>query len=168
MRKGLREFWRRLGRVERAFLFLAAIFVLLKVFGVSPDWQIFTALAAFVVGIVCLVRLASLVLRKAIWRLRNRLIVAYLFIAVVPIVLILTMAYVAGYVLVGQMAAYFVRTSLSAKENGLLRQAEQFVPGGFGAPAQGSRGASAGRYPNSGPGCGRSPTRRLSGSPSCR
>ena len=90
---------------------MAAFFVLLRASGVSPDWQIVTALAAFVLGIVCLVRLASRLMRKLIWRLRNRLIVAYLFIAVVPIVLILTLAYAAGYVLVGQVAAYFVRTA---------------------------------------------------------
>ena len=129
MRKGLREFWRRLGRVEQAFLFLAAIFVLLEVSGVSPDGQVLTALAALVVGIVCLVRLGSRLLRKAIWRLRNRLIVAYVFIAVVPIALILTLAYAAGWTLVGQVAAYFVRTALSNRENGLLRQTEFLVPG---------------------------------------
>jgi sigma-B regulation protein RsbU (phosphoserine phosphatase) len=155
MRKGLREFWRRLGRVEKAFLFVAAIFVLLKLTGVSPDWQIVTALAALVLGIICLVRLASRAMRKVIWRLRNRLIVAYLFIAVVPIALILTLAYAAGYVFVGQVAAYFVRTALSNRENSLLRQTEYLVPGGFGDAAPGGRGGNATPGGRGGPGGGR-------------
>ncbi len=164
MRKGLREFWRRLGRVEKAFLFVAAFFVLLRASGVSPDWQIVTALAALVLGIVCFVRLASRLMRKLIWRLRNRLIVAYLFIAVVPIALILTLAYAAGWTLVGQVAAYFVRTALSVRESSLLRQTEFLVPGGLGdatpggrsgAPApNGGRGPGGGRFPGSGRGFG--------------
>src|ERR1035437_5682263 len=169
MRKGYRELWRRLGRVEKAFLFLAAIFVLLWVSGVSPTWQIITALAGFILGIVCLVRLASRVMRKVIWRLRNRLIVAYLFIAVVPIALILTMAYLAGYVLVGQVAAYFVRTVLADRENSLVRQAGQLVPGGISVPGPGGRGGAPGlrgRGPGGDrfPGAGRGPDRGGGGS----
>jgi sigma-B regulation protein RsbU (phosphoserine phosphatase) len=154
MRKGLREFWRRLGRVEQAFLFLAAIFVLLKVSGASPDGQILTALAALIVGIACLVRLGSRMVRKLIWRLRNRLIVAYVFIAVVPIALILTLAYAAGWTLVGQVAAYFVRTALSNRENGLLRQTEYLVPGGLGDAAPGGRGGATAPSGRGGPGAG--------------
>jgi sigma-B regulation protein RsbU (phosphoserine phosphatase) len=164
MRKGLREFWRRLGRVEKAFLLLVAIYVLLRVSGVSPDGQILTALAALIVGIACLVRLGSRMMRKAIWRLRNRLIVAYVFIAVVPIALILTLAYAAGWTLVGQVAAYFVRTALADRERTLLRQTEFLVPGGLGdavpggrggAPAPGGAGApGGGGYPGAGQGPG--------------
>jgi sigma-B regulation protein RsbU (phosphoserine phosphatase) len=157
MRKGLREFWRRLGRVEQAFLFLAAIFVLLKISGVSPDGQILTALAALIVGIACLVRLGSRMVRKLIWRLRNRLIVAYVFIAVVPIALILTLAYAAGWTLVGQVAAYFVRTALADRERSLLRQTEYLVPGGLGDATPGGRNGAAASDGRGGPGAGRFP-----------
>ena len=164
MRKGYRELWRRIGRVEKAFFLLAAIYVLLRVTGWSPTWELGSALAAVVLGIYSLVRLGNLLIRKVIWRLRNRLIVAYLFIAVVPIVLILTMAYFAGYVLMGQVAAYFVRTALANRESNLLRSTEQLVPGSLGALGGGGRGGATtpggrgapggGRYPGGVPGAG--------------
>ena len=50
--------------------------------------------------------------RNLIWRLRNRLIVAYLFIAVVPIVLILVLLATTAYVVVGQMAVFLVYAEL--------------------------------------------------------
>ena len=55
-------------------------------------------------------------MRNLIWRLRNRLIVAYLFIAVVPIVLILALMLVTSYALVGQMAVYLVNRELENRD----------------------------------------------------
>ena len=63
-------------------------------------------------------------MRKAIWRLRNRLIAAYLFIAVVPIVLILTLVGIGTWLVIGEMATYLVNTELHHRESGLARQAE--------------------------------------------
>src|ERR1035441_9030892 len=120
MRKGYREYWGRLGWIEKSFLILLVVYALLRVTRVSLAWQGLTAFAAFVLGSVALIRLAYSLTRKAIWRLRNRLIAAYAFIAVVPIVLILTLAGLAGYTLIGQVAAYFVRTELATRESALL------------------------------------------------
>ena len=61
---------------------------------------------------------------KLIWRLRNRLIIAYLFIAVVPIVLIAALAGVAIYGLTGQMASYLVTSELNRRIRGLRGPAE--------------------------------------------
>jgi sigma-B regulation protein RsbU (phosphoserine phosphatase) len=149
MRIDYRKYWVRLGWIEKTFLVLLAVYALLKVTGLSPTWQFLTALAAFVFGSIALVRLAYGLMRKAIWRLRNRLIAAYLFIAVVPIVLILLLAGLAGYTLIGQVAAYFVRTDLSNREQQVLGQARQAAGmgggrrggfGGFNAPGPGPNG----------------------------
>src|SRR5579859_1606985 len=63
-------------------------------------------------GVVALVavegRWAIQAMRQSIWRLRNRLMVTYLFIAVVPIVLILALAAVGTWIVAGQMAIYLV------------------------------------------------------------
>ena len=75
-------------------------------------------------------------MRKAIWRLRNRLIMAYLFIAVVPIILIAALAGIAGYAVIGQMAVYLVNTELSHRVNGLLRPAEALARAPIGDPEQ--------------------------------
>ncbi|HEY6971057.1 MAG TPA: SpoIIE family protein phosphatase [Candidatus Angelobacter sp.] len=48
------------------------------------------------------------------WRLRNRLIVAYLFIGGVPIFLIVLMALIAGYFLTGQFAIFLVLSKIDA------------------------------------------------------
>ena len=63
-------------------------------------------------------------MRNLIWRLRNRLIVAYLFIAVVPIVLILALMLVTSYALIGQMAVYLVNRELENRMRTLAFPAE--------------------------------------------
>src|SRR5262245_59370515 len=49
--------------------------------------------------------------RHLLWRLRNRLIVTYVFIGVIPVVLILLIGFIAGYLFAGQFAT-FVATQL--------------------------------------------------------
>jgi sigma-B regulation protein RsbU (phosphoserine phosphatase) len=124
MRKGFGAIWRRLGRIEKAFLVFAVLYALLYFTRVAPTIQLLAALGAFIFALLALFRLARRGMRKAIWRLRNRLIVAYLFIAVVPIILIAALAGIAAYAVIGQMAVYLVNTELSHRVNGLLRQAE--------------------------------------------
>src|SRR3974390_819794 len=119
MRKGP-DFWRQLGGIERAFLIAVALWAILLATGIAPTWQSLLALASVILGLVSLFRLARRAMRKAIWRLRNRLIAAYLFIAVVPIVLVLTLILLAGWAVIGQMAVYLVVTELGHRENLLL------------------------------------------------
>jgi sigma-B regulation protein RsbU (phosphoserine phosphatase) len=68
-----------------------------------------------VCGGVMLIRLA---LRKTrlIWHMRNRLIVTYVFIAVVPITLILALFFVAGWLLTAQFEGYLVSSALERRE----------------------------------------------------
>src|SRR5262245_6630529 len=68
------------------------------------------ALAAAVLTVVCyalggvvLARFVRKNLKQALWRLRNRLLVSYLFIAVVPITLLMALIAISGYVLMGQV-----------------------------------------------------------------
>ena len=124
MQKGYGKEWRRLGRIEKIFLVLIALYVLLLVTGIAPGWQTVVGLTAFLFGLITLFRLARRGMKQAIWRLRNRLIAAYLFIAVVPIVLILTLVGLAGWAVIGQTAIYLVNTELGHRENSLQRQAE--------------------------------------------
>ena len=100
--------WGRLGRVEKLFLALMALWALLFFTGMAQRFQTLAALAAIFMGVVSLVKIGRMALRNLIWRLRNRLIVAYLFIAVVPIVLILALMLVTSYAVVGQVAVYLV------------------------------------------------------------
>src|SRR5580704_378938 len=127
MRKGYGVYWRRIGGFEKAFLTFAVIYAILYFTRVSSLAQSVAVLAVFITGLLCFFRVARRGMRQAIWRLRNRLIAAYLFIAVVPIVLILAMVGLAGWVVIGQMAVYLVNKELEHREVNLLRQAEAFA-----------------------------------------
>jgi phosphoserine phosphatase RsbU/P len=119
--------WARLGRVEQALLIVSALFALLYFTGRAPALQFGLAVAAVFLLAGSLVRLARYALRNLIWRLRNRLIVAYLFIAVVPIVLILVLLATTAYVVVGQMAVFLVYTELQNRMSTLTFPANNLV-----------------------------------------
>jgi len=116
--------WGRLGRIEKLFLVLVALWALLFFTGLAQKFQTLSALAAIAMGVVVIVKIGRMALRNLIWRLRNRLIVAYLFIAVVPIVLLLVLMLVTSYALVGQMAVYLAYRELGNRMDLLNFRAE--------------------------------------------
>jgi phosphoserine phosphatase RsbU/P len=122
MRKGP-GFWRRLGGIEKTFLALLILYAAVAVSGRAPLGQSLLGLAAVFMGLAALFQVARRSVGKAIWRLRNRLIAAYLLIAVVPIVLILALVAFTVNQVVGQMAVYLVTTELKNRGDALLRQA---------------------------------------------
>lgn len=115
--------WPRPERLELAFLLFALSFLIAYLTGAGPlvDWL---GVIAIVLGLIAFFRIARRAMKKAIWRLRNRLIAAYLFIAVVPAVLITALLGLAGYAVIEQMSVYLVTRELDHRENTLLRQAE--------------------------------------------
>ncbi len=108
----------KLGKVTLWFGCLAALLELLKlIFHSAPGtllsgWATFTSL----VFINCVLLLAlRWVRQKLLWRLRNRLVVTYVFIGVIPIVLLLAMGFVAGYLFSGQFATYVASSDLQSE-----------------------------------------------------
>jgi phosphoserine phosphatase RsbU/P len=75
-------------------------------------WTIFLTLFAFVLATVLGVRW---LLAHALWRMRNRLIVTYIFIGVVPILLLGALAGLGFYLFSGQFATYIVTSRLDAQ-----------------------------------------------------
>ena len=57
--------------------------------------------------------------RKLLWRLRNRLIVTYVFIGVIPVVLILTMFGITGYLIGNQITTMMVQRDLLSEVSSL-------------------------------------------------
>src|SRR5205085_2765389 len=49
------------------------------------------------------------------WRLRNRLIVTYVFIGVIPVLLLVSMAGIAGYLFAGQFATFLATEDVRAE-----------------------------------------------------
>jgi len=123
MPTGVHRVLRHLGLTEKAFFVCVAAFLLSHLFDAGLLWQVLLALPTIVLGVASIFRAVRRILRGAVWGLRNRLILAYVFIAVVPIVLILAMAGLAGYVVIGEMAVYLENRELDSRLIQVHRQA---------------------------------------------
>ncbi len=107
-RANLREFWRRLSRLD----VVALVLVLAggTAYVVEADGRIssFVQYLAILSAIYLCFRLIGWWRSRLLWSLRNRLIVAYLFIAVVPILLLLSLAVRSAQILYSQLGAYLL------------------------------------------------------------
>ena len=94
--------------------FGAALWLESIVSGSTPGllWIIFIGGLAVSTGYY-IVRLAGAFKHHIIWHLRRRLVVTYIFIAVVPVVLILILAGVGAMIVNGQFAAFLVTLNVN-------------------------------------------------------
>ncbi len=121
------SFLKRLVWVDRIFGVLVLLYILLIFIAPASGWMALTQLLLFIFGFWIVVRLIRVWGRRAIWRLRNRLIVTYLFIAVVPVILILTLASVALYALTSQVAMYLVTSELDRRVQSLQEVSQRVL-----------------------------------------
>jgi sigma-B regulation protein RsbU (phosphoserine phosphatase) len=84
----------------------------------AAGWGAALTVCCYIAGAAVVVRFVRKNLKQALWGLRNRLIVSYLFIAVVPIVLLMLLVVTAGRVLIGQVAIYLVNSELERRMAG--------------------------------------------------
>jgi sigma-B regulation protein RsbU (phosphoserine phosphatase) len=70
---------------------------------------------AFVAGLIFFILGFRWVRRRILWRLRNRLIVTYVFIGVIPVVLLVAMAGFSLFLFAGQFASYVVISELNTQ-----------------------------------------------------
>jgi phosphoserine phosphatase RsbU/P len=114
------ELWPK-GRMAVLACFLAGLAVALYAlekclgfFAVSwsqqlSGWVAFLAILATVLFFILAFRWAR---RRILWRLRNRLIVTYVFIGVIPAVLLVAMAFITLYGFAGQFAVFVVSSEI--------------------------------------------------------
>jgi len=136
-RPQFQDFWRRLSRLDLvAFvLFVAGSLAMISSFagGVASFAKYLGVLA----GIYLVVRVIAWGRSRLLWSLRNRLIVAYLFIAVVPILLIMTFVVLAGNFLYSQLGAYLLYEDLHRRIEMMtdigqhIAAAHEFIPKGI-------------------------------------
>jgi phosphoserine phosphatase RsbU/P len=112
------------GRMARLACYLAgmaavlfALQMLLELFARSwgehlGGWVWFLACLS---GVLFSILLFRWLRRRILWRLRNRLIVTYVFIGVIPAVLLMTMAFVTLYGLAGQFAVFLVTSEIHSQ-----------------------------------------------------
>ncbi len=112
MKLELKSRWKKLGKLEKLCVMVLALYLILLALVPQVGFTGFVQFVVIVLAVWQFARLLRFGLRKVIWRLRNRLVVTYLFIAVVPILLILTLAGLGAYMLALNVAAYMVRSEL--------------------------------------------------------
>ncbi|PYU52361.1 MAG: hypothetical protein DMG53_00480 [Acidobacteria bacterium] len=111
-RSSLKEVWDRLSWPDLASTAIAAVGLLTAIFGLGGGLFSFLKYLAVLAGAYLLFRLIGWWRNRLLWSLRNRLIVAYLFIAVVPILLIVTLVLLAGRILYSQLGAYILHEDI--------------------------------------------------------
>ena len=115
IRATLKEVWNRLSWLDllSAFLVIAGSALQLLNFNAGPSN--FLKYLAVLAALYLLVRFIGWWRSRLLWSLRNRLIVAYLFIAFVPILLILTLVFLAGRILYSQLGAYLLHEDIQQR-----------------------------------------------------
>lgn len=90
----------------------------------SGLWRFGFQATAFFLAVWLLIRGLRWVARRAIWRLRNRLFVTYTFIAIVPLLLILTLGVLSTYAILSQVAIHLAASELDRRVDLLTSMAE--------------------------------------------
>ncbi|MGA2720206.1 MAG: hypothetical protein ABSF78_14690, partial [Candidatus Acidiferrales bacterium] len=105
---------RRISPRDRIALAFISAYVILRAGFVRHPFPLsgFLGFLSVVAIVYLCFRVFFWVRRKLLWRLRNRLIVAYIFIAVVPVVLLLTMMAIGMYLLYPQIGAHLLQDGL--------------------------------------------------------
>ena len=111
----LRTLWLRMSRVDVAALAILVVYAVLWglrfFFPQTPQSGFLIFLVLLVLGYFA-VRGFLWAREHLLWSLRNRLMIAYVFIAVVPVLLLLTMAGLAAYLLYWQLGSYVLYTGM--------------------------------------------------------
>src|SRR2546430_2471783 len=108
LRASLKEVWNRLTWPDLVSTAVAGGGLLATVFGLQGGVFSFLKSLAVLAGIYLMFRLIGWWRNRLLWSLRNRLIVAYLVIAAVPILSIVTLAVLAARILYSQLGAYLL------------------------------------------------------------
>lgn len=131
-----RQVWRRLSRIDLAAALLIVAGSVCALLGLSSGLASFLKFVGVLAAVYAVFRLVGWWRTRLLWSLRNRLVVAYLFIAVVPILLILTLVVLAGQILYSQLGAYLLyndiqrRVSMMADITEHIAAARRVLPAG--------------------------------------
>jgi len=120
--------WWPVGRLARVTTYFAGLFLLLLLISEAGDvfkigWLSGLGWWAKFLGYLAAIGVAILafrwIRRKLMWRLRNRLIVTYVFIGVIPVALLICMGAISAYLLAGQFAIFAGTSDLQGEVQSL-------------------------------------------------
>src|ERR1700733_12342896 len=110
-----------------AILVLSVVDRLIDALGQQVPYSGLLGFFSFLAIIYLVIRLIPWFRTQVMWPLRNRLIVTYVFIAVVPIILLFSMAGVGLYGLYLQLGAHLLHDDLQARINTVAADADAFA-----------------------------------------
>jgi phosphoserine phosphatase RsbU/P len=113
-----------LDRIAFALLFLYLAVKTAQLLGARFPYSAFLGFLSFAALIYFVVRLVPWVRTRVLWSLRNRLIVAYLFMAVVPVLLLVSMIGIATYLFYLQLGAHLLNDAIQERSNVIDTDAE--------------------------------------------
>jgi sigma-B regulation protein RsbU (phosphoserine phosphatase) len=109
--------WYALGLALVLFV-LQKLLALLKLsFGESLGWWV--GFLSFIASLFFTIVAFRWLKAKLLWRLRNRLVVTYIFIGVVPTILLIAMAFATLYLFGGQFANFIVTSEINLQLHGI-------------------------------------------------
>ena len=104
----LKEVYSRLSWLDTVCSAIVALGLLVALLGINGKVSSFLEFLAVVAGVYLVARFIGWWRSRLLWSLRNRIYVAYLFIAVVPIVSIVILVVLAARILYSQLGAYLL------------------------------------------------------------
>lgn len=120
-------FFRRIppfDRVALGVIVLGFVDRILVFMGFNVPYSGFLFFVAFLATAYLVIRTIPRIRAQAMWRLRNRLIVAYIFVAVVPLILLLAMAGIGAYGLYLQLGAHMLHDDLQERISTITAETE--------------------------------------------
>jgi len=127
LRQNLIEFWRRLSVLDLIALVVATLGACLAFGGLRGGPYGLAKFLALCSGLYLLFRLISWGRSKLLWSLRRRLIVAYIFIAFVPVLLILIGAVLGAQILYQQFGGYLFYEDIHSRVETIRDMAEHIA-----------------------------------------
>ncbi len=121
---------RRTSLLDRIALGVLALYAVARIavhLGVRTPGSSFTGFLGFAAAVYLVVRLVPWVRTRLLWSLRNRLIVAYVFMAVVPVVLLLTIVGLSLVLLELQIGAHLFRDDLQNRVSVIAADADSIA-----------------------------------------
>ncbi len=111
-------------KLEIAFAISLLINLLFRFVAPGGWLQTCTTFLTVVLGAWLLIRFLRQGLRAALWRLRNRLMITYVFIGVVPVLLIVALVLLSAYLLASQLAVFLVVSELDRRVDAMQSATE--------------------------------------------
>jgi phosphoserine phosphatase RsbU/P len=122
-----RTAWERISRLDLAALLLTAAGGLAYLFAIENSISNYLKFVALLAATYLLYRLLAWGRSRLLWSLRNRLIVAGLFIALVPVLLLVLLAVRSASILYSQLASYLLYEDVQRRKDMLADIAEHIA-----------------------------------------